>query len=36
MQQAGGSRDRFPMESLRFFIDLIFMAHDGPKVEKAS
>ena len=34
--QAGGSRVRFPMVSLEFFIDTILRPHYGPGVDSAS
>jgi hypothetical protein len=34
--QTGRSRDRFPMVSLEFFIDIILRPHYGPGVESAS
>jgi hypothetical protein len=36
MLQAGRSRDRFPMTSLDFAIDLILQPHYGPGVDSAS
>jgi hypothetical protein len=35
-RQTGWSRDRFPMVSLEFFIDIIFRPHYGPGVDLAS
>jgi hypothetical protein len=34
--QTGSSRDRFPMVSFKFFIDIILRPHRGPGVDLAS